>query len=88
MPLILNNVKRGSLVVSDSWKGYSSKIMRENGLQHEFHNHEMNDFGESGSIEALWNKLKKEIKSHYSHIPSGNTEDFLYECYFFMKCRL
>jgi hypothetical protein len=72
MPLILNNVSEGAICVTDGFASYDGQMMREHGITHDRHDHALFDIGDSASIESLWNKIKREIASHYSSIPRGD----------------
>lgn len=65
LPIIRQNVERGSMVWSDEWRSYS-RIGRENdGLLHETVNHSQNfitlDGTHTQNIERNWGILKKKI---------------------------
>lgn len=67
---ITNHIEQGSIVYSDSWKGYCTTKMEEAGLQHFKVNHSYNfvdpDTGvNTQKIERLWGSAKWRNKKHW-----------------------
>lgn len=65
LPIIRENVSRGSMIWSDEWRSYSRIGSEEDGLLHESVNHSQNFVSINGvhtqNIERQWEILKKKI---------------------------
>ena len=69
MEAIQNNIKSGSIIYSDSWKGYKTEELEEAGFEHYKVNHKYH-FVDSDTrantqkIERLWGSAKWRNKRH------------------------
>lgn len=69
MKEITNNIRPGSIIYSDSWKGYNHTELEEAGFSHFMVNHRYNFIDpETGAntqkIERLWGSAKWRNKKH------------------------
>ena len=80
------HIKKGNIVVSDAWGGYSWLSNADSGYIHSTHTHSLGNFGrgdESTShIEQLWHHLKLIIKKIYNMIQKKHFIYFLRESEF------
>jgi hypothetical protein len=64
--IIKNNVKKGSIIFTDCWKGYSDEELKNNGFLHDTVNHcyyfvDPVTFVHTNTIEGLWSGIKRNI---------------------------
>lgn len=60
---ITNNVKPGTLVVTDRWHGYSDLPLL--GYGHESHNHSVGDYADTNDAENIWSVAKRHMRKLY-----------------------
>ena len=84
--IIRSHIKRGNIIISDGWRGYSWLGSPNWGYIHSTHTHALGDFGagndSTANIEQLWAHLKHLIKKIYNTISINNFVYFLKESEF------
>ena len=84
--IINAHIKKGNIIVSDSWGGYAWLNDENSGYIHSTHIHAQGNFGNGNDstshIEQLWAHLKLIIKKIYNTIPKKNFIYFLRESEF------
>ena len=74
---VQDNVKQGTMVVSDKWYGYQELPLL--GYGHESWNHSIGQFSETNQIEGLWGVIKRYLRKLYGCIPTRNLQSILNE---------
>ena len=84
--IIFKHFKRGNIIVSEDWTGYSWISNIEYGYVHSVHNNGHGDLGwgldSTSNIENIWAYLKSMIKRIYNNISYKNFILFLREAEF------
>lgn len=60
---IQDNVKPGSLIITDKWYGYDELPLL--GYHHESHNHSKGDFASTNKAELIWSVAKRHMRKLY-----------------------
>ena len=81
--IIEKHVKKGNIIINDSWIGYNFLNSNANGYTHHIYNHGHGNFvhgiDSTSRIESIWADIKVLIKKIYHKIPSKNFVYFLRE---------
>lgn len=87
--VIVRNVARGSIIHSDSWRGYSTRLLEEAGFTHSQVNHSVEFVAADGThtqrIESQWRVLKQVFRP--GGIRKEDIADHLLEYSWRRKCR-
>lgn len=74
--IIEKHVKKGNIIISDSWAGYHFLDSIDSGYTRHIYNHGHGNFGHgidsTSRIESIWAEIKALIKKFYYKIPSKN----------------
>lgn len=74
---VLDQIKAGTLVVSDKWYAYDELHLL--GYDHESWNHSIGQFAGTNQIEGLWSSIKRYLRRLYGCIPTKNLQSILNE---------
>ena len=81
--IIEKHVKKGNIIISDSWAGYNFLNSFASGYTHHIYNNGHENFGHgiysTNRIESIWAEIKALIKKLYHKIPYKNFVYFLLE---------
>jgi len=70
LPNIMANVKKGTLVCTDEWRGYNA--LRKAGFQHLSVNHGAREYVRNGvhtnSLDGFWSQLKRSVNGTFHHV--------------------
>lgn len=82
-PIVLNNVKEGSRLITDGFKAY---MTLEKKYKHEIINHANDEWGKGGShtntIEGFFSHLKRTIRGTHIHVSPKHLQKYADECSF------
>lgn len=80
-PIIVENIERGSTILTDDYSGYKS--LGTSGFKHESVNHSAKEYARgkchTNTIEGFWSRLKLSIRGTHVHVSSQHLPKYLGE---------